>query len=308
MEDIGLPPGLDADVKLSLITPDWAESKLPNRSTSGHKGTFGRALVVSGCRNYVGAAYLCATAATRAGAGLVTAAVPSGIQMAVATAAPHVTYLPMPETSEGGIAADGASEILAALSGYSALLLGCGLGRAAGTGEMVSRLLLSGAELPPTVVDADGLNLLSEVTDWHKRFLAPAIVTPHAGEMSRLTGSVALPQGAERIEQARRAAYEWDKTVVLKGAYTVVADPDDRAMVSPFANPALATAGTGDVLAGVIVGLLAQGVPLFEAAALGVFLHGSAGEIVRSQMGEAGVIAGDLLSELPPAIKSLVEG
>jgi len=308
VENIGLPPGLDDNVDLSLITPDWAASALPLRPTSGHKGSFGKAMVVAGSRNYVGAAYLAAAAASRAGAGLVTAAVPTGIQMAIATAAPHITYLPMPETPEGGIYSGGASEVLAALSGYSALLVGCGLGRAGGTSEMVSQLLLSGADLPPIVIDADGLNLLSETPDWHARISSPAVVTPHAGEMRRLTGTHARPQGAERIEQARRAAREWNKVVVLKGAYTVVASPDGKAMVSPFANPALATAGTGDVLAGVIVGLLAQGAPPEQAAALGVFLHGSAGESVRARMGEAGAVAGDLLPELPLSIKSLVEG
>jgi NAD(P)H-hydrate epimerase len=308
VEDIGLPPGLDDDADLSLITPDWAASALPLRPTGGHKGSFGKALVVAGSRNYVGAAYLAAVAASRTGAGLVTAAVPAAIQMAIATAAPHVTYLPMPETRDGGIDSGGTSEILAALPGYYALLVGCGLGRAGGTGEMVSRLLLSGAELPPTVIDADGLNLLSETPDWHARISVPAVVTPHAGEMRRLTGTDARLLGAERIEQARNAASEWNKIVVLKGAYTVVASPDGQAMVSPFANPALATAGTGDVLAGVITGLLAQGVPPAQAAALGVFLHGSAGESVRARMGEAGAVAGDLLPELPLSIKSLVEG
>ncbi len=316
VEDIGLPPGSeegqdggpDESGDLSLITPDWAASHLPDRPTGGHKGTFGRALVVAGCRNYVGAAYLAATAASRVGAGLVTAAVPSSIQMAIATAAPHVTYLPMPETPDGGIAADGASEILAELPGYGALLVGCGLGRSKGAGEMVTRLLFSNHDLPITVIDADGLNLLSETADWHERLPANAIITPHAGEMRRLTGHDVRLEGAERIEQARRAARDWNKTVVLKGAYTVVAGPHGRAMVSPFANPALSTAGTGDVLAGVIAGLVAQGLGPTDAAALGVYLHGSAGESVWSQMGEAGAIAGDLLPELPLSIKSLVNG
>ena len=158
------------------------------------------------------------------------------------------------------------------------------------------------------MIDADGLNLLSETPDSHERLPANAIVTPHAGEMHRLTGCDVRLRGADRIEQARSAAREWNRTVVLKGPYTIIAGPDGRAMVSPFANPVLATAGTGDVLAGVIAGLLAQGLGPTDAAALGVYLHGSAGESVRSQMGEAGAIAGDLLPELPLSIKSLVNG
>ena len=307
IEDIGLPAGLDEEIDLSLITPEWARLHLPARPAAGHKGTFGKVLIVAGCRNYVGAALLASAAASRVGAGLVTAAVPKGIQMAIAAGAPQVTYLPMPETDGGGITAEGAEEILSALHAYDALVVGCGLGLDPGTGEMLSRLLTSGAQLPPTVVDADGLNLLSGIPGWHRHFTSPAILTPHLGEMSRLDASNRGPNGAERIRWAQGAAREWNKVVVLKGAHSTVADPDGKAMISPFANPGLATAGTGDVLAGAIGGLLAQGMQLPDAATLGVFLHGAAGESVRADLGEAGMVAGDLPPELPRTIKNLNE-
>ncbi len=308
IENIGLTAGLDDEIDLSLITPEWARLHLPARPASGHKGTFGKVLVVSGCRNYIGAALLASTAASRVGAGLVTAAVPEGIQMAVAAGAPQVTYLPLPETPGGGLAADGAEEILSALPSYDALVIGCGLGLDPGTAGLLSRLLTSGAQLPRTVVDADGLNLLSTIPGWHRHFTSPAILTPHLGEMSRLDPSNAGLNGADRIQWARGAAQEWNKVVVLKGAHSAVAEPNGTAMISPFANPGLATAGTGDVLAGAIGGLLAQGMPLPDAAALGVFLHGAAGESVRADLGEAGMVAGDLLPELPRTIKTLNEG
>ena len=308
IENIGLPAGLDEDIDLSLITPEWARFHLPARPAAGHKGTFGKVLVIAGCRNYVGAALLASTAASRVGAGLVTAAVPKGIQMAVAAGAPQVTYLPMPETPGGGIAVEGAEEILSALHAFDAVVVGCGLGLDPGTGEMLSRLLTSGVQLPRTVVDADGLNLLSTIPGWHRHFTSPAVLTPHLGEMSRLDASNARPNGAERIQWARDAAREWNKVVVLKGAHTIVADPYGKTMISPFANPGLATAGTGDVLAGAVAGLLAQGMSPPDAAALGVFLHGAAGETVRADLGEAGMVAGDLPPELPRTIKTLNEG
>ena len=308
IEEIGLPAGLDEDVPLSLITSEWAAARMPPRPASGHKGTFGRLLVVAGCRSYVGAAQLATAAGSRAGAGLVTAAAPAGIQMAVAASAPQATHLPLAETPEGGIAAEAAAAILGALGGYDAMVVGCGLGRAGGTAEMARSLLCAGETLPPTVVDADALNVLSETGGWHLELRSPAVLTPHPGEMSRLTGTADPPTGSGRIRWALDAASEWGQVVTLKGPYTVVADPDGRAMVAPFANPALATAGTGDVLAGAIGALLAQGAPPMDAAALGVFIHGAAGERVRAQLGDAGAIAGDLLPEMPRAIGALAEG
>jgi hydroxyethylthiazole kinase-like uncharacterized protein yjeF len=303
--DIGIPPGLDGDVRLELMTPAWARSALPRRPSSAHKGTFGRTLVVAGSRNYVGAAYLAATAATRVGAGLVTLAIPQSLQAAVAARAVEPTYLPLPESSPGVVSPEAINSIVEALPGYNALLVGCGLGQEANTRELVVRLLCSGAPLPPAVVDADGLNTLSGDTGWWERFSTRAIVTPHPGEMARLTGEPASAVQADRVGRAVESAVKWNKVTVLKGAYTVVAFPDGGAMLSPFANPGLASAGTGDVLAGAIVGLLSQGLTLENAAALGVYLHGAAGERVRGELGDTGMIASDLLPTLSRVLKEL---
>ena len=307
--DIGIPPGLDDDIGLELMSPEWAASVLPDRPDSAHKGTFGKTLIVAGSRNYVGAAYLAAAAATRVGAGLVTLAIPESLQMAVAARAVEPIYLLLPEASPGVVSAEAVSIIRENLAGCDALLLGCGIGQATTTRDMVRALLCSGAELPPTVVDADALNILSsESPDWWENFSIPAVVTPHPGEMARLSKKSSDQVQQDRIGIAVESAVKWNKVTVLKGAHTVVAGPDGTAKVSPFTNPGLASGGTGDVLAGAIVGLLSQGATLEDAAALGVYLHGAAGERVREDLGDTGMIASDLLVELPRAIKDISEG
>ena len=306
--DIGIPPGLDDDVRVSLLTESWARTALPPRPLESHKGTFGRAMAVVGSRDFLGAASLAGVAAARAGAGLVTIAIPESLVSSVAPAAIEPTFLPLPESSRGVVSGDAADAILDALPTYSALLIGCGLGQATETARMVERLLLSGADLPPTVVDADGLNTLAQIERWEERWPDDAILTPHPGEMARLTAQMAsgmATPAANRLETALDDAARWGKTVVLKGAHTVVANADGSAYVSPFANPALATAGTGDVLSGAILGLLSQGVSRRRAAALGVYLHGAAGESARGRLGDAGMIATDLPAELPAVISGL---
>ena len=299
---IGIPPGLDGDVPLELMTDAWARTALPARPSDSHKGTYGRAMIVAGSRNFLGAARLAAMAALRVGAGLATIAVPESLIPSIAPTAIEPTFLPLPESRRGVVSPDAAELIRQSLDGYGSLLIGCGLGQAADTRRMVERLLLSGFRLPPTVVDADGLNALASIHGWHERWPDDAILTPHPGEMSRLLGERVGPR---RVETAAESASAWNKTVILKGAYTVVAHPGGDAVLSPFSNPALATAGTGDVLAGAIAGLLSQGVPMPTAASLGVWLHAQSGERVRAALGDAGLIASDLLPQLPRAIRAL---
>ena len=305
--DIGLPGGLDGDVSLDLMTPDWAQMTLPQRAPDAHKGTFGRTLIVAGSKEYVGAAFLAATAAGRVGAGLVTLAIPQSLQLAVASKAVEPTYLPLPELSYGVPSPEAADLILKSLPEYEALLVGPGIGQAPETHALLETLLCSGADLPPTVVDADGLNFLASLSrdglDWWDRFPSQAVLTPHPGEMARLTSTTTRDVQTDRVQTAVDAATACNKVVVLKGAHTVVASPSGRAMVSPFANPGLATAGTGDVLAGAIAGLLSQGLNLEDAAALAVFIHGLAGEKVANELGDTGMLAGDLLPALPRAIR-----
>jgi hydroxyethylthiazole kinase-like uncharacterized protein yjeF len=311
--DIGIPPALTSDLPYELMTASGVRALLPARPPDANKGTFGRVLVVAGSENYVGAAHLAAAGAYRVGAGLVTLACPRSLHPVIASALTEATYLPLPE-EEGGLARRAADLVLRAVQGYDVLLVGCGLGQRGATQSFVRALLfsLAGEPLPArpaggpaVVVDADGLNALARTPGWWRELKAPAIVTPHPGEMSRLSGRPVPEIQADRLGCAVDCAREWGKTVVLKGAHTVVAAPAGRAALSPFANPALASGGTGDVLAGALAGFLAQGLSPFEAAVCGVYVHAAAGEEARQEMGDAGPVAGDLLPLLPRAINDL---
>ena len=302
--DIGIPESLAESVATELITSDWARTVLPQRPLSANKGSFGRILVAAGSINYIGAAYLACNGALRVGAGLVTLATATSLQPILASKLTEVTYLPLPE-SQPGIVSPEAAELLTRQSGqYNVLLLGCGLGQSQSAVEFVSSVLFR-KELPPLVLDADALNIMAKLPDWWQQLTDGAILTPHPGEMARLCGLSVEEVQLNRSGIARKFAAEWRQTIVLKGAHTVIAAPDGCCRISPFANPGLASAGTGDVLAGAIAGLVAQGLSLFDAAALGVYLHGEAGEMIRSMLGDAGMIATDLLPALPVVIKQL---
>jgi len=303
--NIGIVESLVDSVPDELLTNEWAHSVLPRRPLGANKGTFGRVMVVAGSINYVGAAYLAGSAAMRSGAGLVTLAAPSSLYPILASKMTEVTHLPLPEIVPGFAAAEAAVTVQRELKNCKALLIGCGLGQHPSTVRFVKSLLLQ-KELPaPVVVDADALNILAMIPNWWRKLPGDAILTPHPSEFARLTGLSADEIQSGRIELARQKAREWKKTVVLKGAYTVVASRDGECRVAPFTNPGLASAGTGDVLAGVIAALLSQGLPASDAAACGVYLHGTAGEMVKDRLGDTGMIASDLLPELPLCIKRL---
>lgn len=317
--DIGTDPALAADTALKVVESEMARAMLLPRPPDAHKGTFGKALIVAGSVNYTGAAYLAAAAATRAGAGLVTLALPAAIHTAVAARLTEATYLLLPH--ELGVIAGTAAQVLAErVDEYDALLLGPGLGRERETASFVRAILncegqgrrrlgfsstkdeeTAPSALPPLVIDADGLNSLADIEDWPKLLAAGSILTPHPGEMARLMACAVGDVQADRIAAAQSQAAAWGHVVVLKGAHTVVAAPDGQTAIEPFANPGLATAGTGDVLAGTIVALRAQGLGAFEAAAAGAYLHGLAGELACRELGAAGMVAGDVLRRLPQA-------
>jgi hydroxyethylthiazole kinase-like uncharacterized protein yjeF len=325
--DIGCPPDLPAfdEVWLTLATVDQVRALLPTRPLDSHKGTFGKTMIVAGSINYTGAAALAAEAAYRAGAGLVTLAVPSAIHTALAAHLTEPTYVLLPHTM-GVINEHAVDLLLESVSGYDALLVGPGLGRDEKTHVFLERLLARKRamgrgpigffreteeqskskedSLPPMVVDADALNLLSETEDWVRFLPTNCILTPHPGEMARLTGQEISDIQANRIGVARERAAEWKQIVILKGAYTVVAAANGRATVIPFATPALATAGTGDVLAGIVVSLLGQGLAPYEAAVAGAFLHGMAGEMAGDELGKAGTLSGDLLPYIAAVLES----
>ena len=302
--DIGIAASLADAITTGLLTGAWVASVLPARPLDANKGTFGRALVIAGSTNYIGAAYLACSGVMRAGAGLVTLATTGTVQPIIASRLAEATYLPLQETKRGIISAEAADIVRRECAQYNVLLIGCGLGQDPSTIEFLSSLLFKPG-LPPMVLDADALNLLAGIPDWWQKIPDNALLTPHPGEMSRLSGLSVEEVQSDRLGVARKFAAAWQKPVVLKGAYTVIAAPDGRCNISPFANPGLASAGTGDVLAGIITGLAAQGLDLFTAASLGVSLHGAAGEKIKNEMGDTGMIASDLLPVLPAVIKQL---
>ncbi len=310
--DIGVPAELTSDIQVDLLGPEEVRAWLPDRPANAHKGTFGRAMIASGSLSYSGAALLSAAAAARAGAGLVTLAIPAPLHAALAGALPETTWLLLPGP-EGTHTRAGAAKLIAGLADYDALLVGPGLTTTEDARDFVSALF-SAEGLPHeawrgrVVVDADALNSLARLSDWPARLPPGSILTPHPGEMARLTGLTVDAVNAQRIANARGAAVQWGHIVLLKGAHTVIAAPDGRAGVLPFATPTLATAGSGDVLAGAIVSLLAQGLPAFEAAAAGAYIHGHAGLLIERQTGMRSAIARDILMHLPEALHQIALG
>jgi NAD(P)H-hydrate epimerase len=306
--DIGMPSYLVEQGTIELITTGWVKEVLPRRPVTANKGSFGKALVAAGSINYIGAASLACNGAIRTGAGLVTLATAVSLQRILATKLTEVTYLPLSEAHAGIVSPGAAKLIHQSMDNYDALLLGCGLGQSRPTVEFVEATLLrSRSELPPLVLDADALNTLARIPKWWHRLTDDAILTPHPGEMARLAGISVESVQTDRLSIAKKMALEWHKTVVLKGACTIIAAADGRVRISPFANPGLASAGTGDVLSGIITGLVAQGLCFFDAAAAGVWLHGEAGEMVRLKLGDTGMTASDLLPVIPLAVKQLKE-
>ena len=308
--DIGLPPSVLAEFRLNCewMTDAAAAGLLPPRLLNTHKGSFGHLLIVAGSRNYVGAAFLAAQGAHRAGAGLVTLAAPESIYRMAAVKLTETIHLPLPEDADGRIRPTAVADELRRRTGmYSAIAVGCGMGWSAGVTQVIDRLLLSqeGVLSLPAVIDADGLNNLSDCRDWSTRLRRPAVLTPHPGEMSTLIGKPTVDVQSDRMTVASDAAQRWQQTVLLKGAHSIVAAADGRKRVLPFANPAMAAGGTGDVLTGIIGGLLAQGFAPYDAAALGGYIHGTAAEKVRRTQGDAGVVASDLLEQLPSVMAGL---
>ena len=308
--DIGVPPGLPEEqrVNIEMLTSNWAASHLPPRPLNSHKGSYGHALVVAGSRDYVGAAWLASQAAVRAGAGLTTLASPEGVYPMAAAKGAEAIHLPLPEDDAGRIHPSAAAVIRESERRFTSALTGCGMGWSENTTEFL-RLLLAETQRRlaglPVLIDADGLNNLSGIENWPDQVNGPVVLTPHPGEMSTLTGLSVSQIQADRESVAREWARRWGVTLVLKGAHTVISSPGEPVRIAPFANPGLATGGTGDVLSGVIVSLLAQGLPPSAAAALGVYLHAAAGQSVTSRIGQTGLAASDLLDALPPTIATL---
>ena len=329
--DIGLPDELAAlkDLNTNVAEENIVSMLLPERPNDSHKGTFGTALIAAGSVNYTGAVVLAGEAAYRAGAGLVTLAVPAQVHAALAGQIPEATWIVLPQSM--GVISSNASEVLIKnIERVTALLLGPGFGMESTTKEFIENLLSgktvpkksttrigflheenekqeeTSNTLPPMVVDADGLKLLAQIKDWHTKLPSSSILTPHPGEMAVLTGLSKEEIQEDRQEVARKYAKDWGHIIVLKGAFTAIASPDGRVTVIPIASPALARAGTGDVLAGLIVGLRAQGLDAFDAAVAGAWIHAQAGLYAADDLGTtASVLASDVLNSISDVLGDL---
>lgn len=307
--DIGIPASLVESARLSLTEAKDAGSAWGRRERGAHKGRFGHVLAVAGSRGKSGAAILAGTAALRAGAGLVTVATPVPALARVAAGRAELMTEPLAATPAGTTAGRAVARALALAEERDAVVLGPGLGQSGGTRAFV-RAFVAGCPRP-LIVDADGLNALAALpTGGGFRALlarrAPTVLTPHPGEAARLLGTTARAVQNERLESARRLAGAAGAVVVLKGYRTIVADARGRAAVNPTGNPGLATAGSGDVLSGIVGALLARGRDAFSAAVAAVYAHGLAADRVAGRRGEEGILAGDVIDALPETIRSLV--
>ena len=278
-----------------MLDYESVQALLPERDENAHKGNFGKLLLLCGSRGYTGAAYLSAMGALRAGAGLVFLGVPESIYAIEAVKLNEAIVFPLPD--QDGTLSEAAIEALSPrLPSMDAVLIGCGLGQSPGT-EAVVRWVLERAQCP-VVLDADGINLISGHRDLLRGRSSATILTPHDGEFSRLGYSV----GSDRMASARRAAQELGCILVLKGHRSCITD-GQREYINGTGNPGMAVGGSGDLLSGIIVSLLGQGLPPLEAAACGCWLHGKAGDLCAARLGQYGMLPTDMLSILPRLLK-----
>lgn len=317
---LGLPQDLPTSnsIHAYVISAHDVASALPTRSRTSHKGTFGTLLILGGSQNYTGAPGFSAEAAYRIGTGLVQVALPASIQPVVAANVPEAVWLPLPH-QEGAAATGGEDQILTAIQRATAVIIGPGLGNHPATAELIQQLMLkiksvqpknhtSGQPIP-FVIDADGLRLIAKIPDWPNYLPAGSILTPHPGEMSALTGLTVNEIADSRVEIASKYAVQWGHIVILKGAFTVVAHPNGQVSLLAAATASLAKAGTGDVLAGLIGGLLAQGVPPYQAARSAVWIHAKAGIMAGEIFQQtASVLARDVTSAVPKILARLSNG
>lgn len=303
--DIGVPPEVieQENITVDLLDAEAVGGFMGIRPADSHKGTYGHLLVVAGSPGKAGAACMAAKGGLRSGAGLVTVSAPSGLVPVIQQQVMEAMCLPAAESVDGTIGAGAGSELVRAAAGMSSCAVGPGLSTHRET-VLALRDLVRNATVP-LVIDADGLNGIAGATDLLKHAKAPLVLTPHPGEMARLTGLTVPDVQRDRIGVSREFAKKHRVTVVLKGAGTVVAAPGGEVFVNTTGNAGMATAGTGDVLTGVIGSLLAQGYGPTWSACLGVYVHGLAGDLAAAEKGETGMIAGDVIEKLPEAIRKI---
>lgn len=286
-----------------LITDQLVRNWLPRRTGSEHKGDFGRVLVIAGSRGMSGAAVLAAEAAARSGAGLVTLGVPAGIHDIAENKLTEVMTFPLPQTDRGTLSISALEEIINRANSSDVLAIGPGLGTGPDIADLVKEVLLHLEK--PCVLDADGLNALAGKTELFKAVQPDLVLTPHPGEMARLTGRTIEQIQNDRLGVTAAKAVQWGTVVALKGAGTVVAGPDGTLYINNTGNPGMAAGGSGDILTGMVAGLIAQSVEALPATAAAVYLHGLAGDAVARQKGMAGLLASDMLEQLPAVFKEM---
>jgi NAD(P)H-hydrate epimerase len=292
-----------APADAELWTRAAAGERLPERPSSGHKGTFGHALLIAGSEGKTGAAALAAEGALRVGAGLVTIACPAGLNDILEIKCSEAMTVPVPDTSGRALAAGADASLFELAEARSAVGLGPGIGRGAETVKLVQGL--APRLRKPLVIDADGLFAFAGEPERLAARRHPTVLTPHPGEAANLLGSSPAALNLDRPAAARTLAERSQCIVVLKGAATVIAAPDGRVCLNPTGGPALGSGGTGDVLTGLVTGLLAQGLEAFDAAATAAFVHGAAADALAAPIGDSGLIAGDLARAIPEACASL---
>jgi hydroxyethylthiazole kinase-like uncharacterized protein yjeF len=306
--DIGIPRIISNRFEYSyrLTEPEDFSEDICRDKRNTHKGTRGHLLVLAGSTGKTGAASLAAMGALRAGAGLVTVGVPKSLNPVLECKLTEAMTAPLAETEDGSLSLRAENDIYRILSGKTALAIGPGLSTNPETVRLVCNIIKK-CELP-MVIDADALNALAPVSGSLECLDERKILTPHPGEMSRLTGLETREVQADRLKLSREFTKRWHCHLVLKGARTVIADPEGIININPTGNPALATGGTGDVLTGIIAGLLARGLSEGRAATAGVYLHGLAADFYAEHNGEAGLIAADLTEIIPYLMNSVISG
>ncbi len=305
--DIGIPGFVTRKEGIGLHRVETADIAplFPQRPFNSHKGNFGHALILAGSPGKTGAAALCANAAVRTGAGLVTLGLPAGINPSVEAMVIEPMTLPLPETVNGTLSPTGFDAVMSQIDSFQALAIGPGIGTDEQTRDLVTRLI-EYVDIP-MVIDADGLNCLSQTPDILTARHAPTILTPHPGEMARLCDTTPDKIQADRMGSAAGFAAKYGVILVLKGAQTLTAMPDGNLFINPTGNPGMASGGMGDVLTGIITGLMAQGLPAEHAAMAGVFLHGLGADILACSSPGFGFTASDLIRIIPEAIQETLE-
>ncbi len=304
--DIGIPAEItDRCAGCEFVDAAEIQRILKFRDPSSHKGSFGHCLIIAGSTGHTGAAALAAAGALRGGAGLVTLAVPATLHTILEVKTTEAMTLPLGDRGRGHLGDDAFPDIAAALTGRDVVALGPGMSRQKETVNLVLRLVRE-IQLP-MVIDADGLNALAEDSSVLLEKASPTVIlTPHPGEMSRLTGLTVTQVEADRVGVARRFAQQNRVYLVLKGARSVIASPDGKIAINGSGNPCMSTGGMGDVLTGLISALLCQGYPPFEACRVGVFVHGFAADMVAKDKGQIGITATDVVERLPYAYQQLM--